>query len=104
MKDDAPSLMDTLATAARLLAREAGALRMCHTVRGRWGADDWQAKADYDEMLDTSKRLMKAHKYMRANPLGGPAKAFDACADAIRAGDDVDRAMTDFGLAWRPNV
>ena len=39
-------------------------------------------------------------EYMRANPLGGPAKVFYACADAIRAGDPIDQAMANFGLAW----
>ena len=44
-----------------------------------------------------------AEKYLRDNPLGGPAKVFEACADAIRSGDNVDFAMASFGLAWATN-
>jgi len=35
--------------------------------------------------------------------LGGPAKALEACADSIRAGDPVGFAMANYGLAWAPN-
>lgn len=41
-----------------------------------------------------------ATDYERRNPLGGPAKLFDAVADMIRAGEPVDAAMAEFGLAW----
>ncbi len=44
----------------------------------------------------------QAQKYASQNPLGGPAKVFDACADAIRAGDPIEQAMANFGLAWAP--
>lgn len=98
------SLTATLLRAAQLLDREAAALRACHTVRGRWQADDEDARAAYDEMRTTAKQLRKAHNYMAVNPLGGPAKALDACADSIRAGDPMDFAMANFGLAWAPNV
>ena len=38
--------------------------------------------------------------YIKQNPLGGPARIFDAVADAIRAGDSIKSAMAQFGLAW----
>ncbi len=38
--------------------------------------------------------------YTKQNPLGGPAKIFDAVADSIRAGDSVELAMAQFGLTW----
>ena len=35
--------------------------------------------------------------YQQANPLGGPAKVFDAMADAIRAGDDYHAVLRQYG-------
>lgn len=98
------SLLDTLERAALLLEGEAAALKECHTLRGRWSRDECSevAKAAHAEMTTTAKSLRAAHKYMRINPLGGPAKVFDACADAIRAGDSTEQAMANFGLAWAP--
>lgn len=100
-KQPIPRLSETIATAARMLLHEADLLRRCHTLRGQWGDDDQQARADYDEMIQTARQLIKAHRYMRESPLGGPAKVFDACADAIRAGEKIDNAMAEFGLAWQ---
>lgn len=95
-----PGLLETLLRAAYFIETDAAALRSCHTVRGRWGDDEPEAKAAYDEMRSVAARLRKAHKYMVPNPLGGPAKVFDACADSIRAGEPIDAAMANFGLAW----
>ena len=97
------SLTATLLRAAQLLEQDAAALRACHTVRGRWGADEDEARAAYEELRAVAKQLRKANAYMAVNPLGGPAKALDACADSIRAGDPVDFAMANYGLAWAPN-
>lgn len=96
------SLLDTIERAALLLDGEAQALKECHTLRGKWTRDETSevAKAAFDDMTATAKALRAAHKYMRSNPLGGPAKVFDACADAIRAGDPIEQAMANFGLAW----
>ena len=35
--------------------------------------------------------------YQQSNPLGGPAKVFDAMADAIRAGDSYESVLKQFG-------
>lgn len=96
------SLLDTLERAALLLEGEAQALKECHTLRGKWTRDEMSevAEAAFRDMRATAKALRAAHQYMRSNPLGGPAKVFDACADAIRAGDPIERAMANFGLAW----
>ena len=94
-------LLDTIERAALLLEGEAAALKECHTLRGKWTRDEMSevAKAAFDDMTATAKALRAAHKYMRGNPLGGPAKVFDACADSIRAGDPIEQAMANFGLA-----
>ncbi len=41
-----------------------------------------------------------ADKYERANPLGGPAKIFEAVASRVRAGEPLDDVMLDYGLRW----
>lgn len=97
------SLTATLLRAAQLLEQDAAALRAGHTVRGRWTNDEAAARAAYEELRSVARQLRKANAYMAVNPLGGPAKALDACADSIRAGDPVDFAMANFGLAWAPN-
>ena len=100
-----PGLLETLLHAAQLLEGEAAILKRSYTVRGRWHhTAEPTAKATHDELRGAAARLRKAHKYMVPNPLGGPAKVFDACADAIRAGDPINAAMANFGLAWRSNV
>lgn len=38
--------------------------------------------------------------YATANPLGGPAKVFEAAAQRIRAGESLTEVMDDYGLAW----
>lgn len=42
--------------------------------------------------------IEQADQYQRNNPLGGPAKVFDAMADAIRAGDDYHATLRLFGF------
>lgn len=100
------SLLDTLERAASLLAVEAQSLKECHTLKGRWTGSslDEDARLAHEEMCAVIKDLRVCAQYLRANQLGGPAKVFDACADSIRAGDSVDFAMANFGLAWAPNV
>jgi len=94
-----PGLLATLLHAAQLLASEAASLRESHTHNGRWGSEH-EARRAHKELCDSAKALRKAAAYMQPNPLGGPAKVFDACADAIRAGEPVHAAMADYGLAW----
>ena len=103
-------LCETLTRAATLLEQDAASLRACHTVRGRWPKDEGEVRAVYDEQRQVAKTLRAAARYHAANPLGGPAKLFDAVADQIRAGESVDAAMRAFELKWdrgarkRPNV
>ena len=97
-----PGLLETLETAAKLLDADAQALKAAHTVGGRWPAEDELVRVAYEEIRAVAKRLRKARRYMEPNPLGGPAKVFDACADSIRAGDPIEQAMANFGLAWAP--
>lgn len=99
-----PGFMEALERAALLLEGEAAAMKECHTLRGRWTRDQYSdvAKAAFEDMTATAAALRAAHKYLRVNPLGGPAKVFDACADSIRAGEPMDAAMAHFGIAWAP--
>ena len=97
-------LRDTMKRAATLLEQEAASLRACHTVRGRWGADEVAALQAYNEHRQVAKALRAAAKYHELNPLGGPAKLFDAVAASIRAGDSVDSAMRAFDLKWADGV
>lgn len=48
------------------------------------------------ERLQTD--LLGVKEYREKNPLGGPAKVFDAMADQIRAGDDYRAVMLDYGF------
>lgn len=37
-------------------------------------------------------------EYAKRNPLGGPAKMFDAIASRIRAGEDYHEVLRDYGV------
>lgn len=91
---------ELLLKAAEIIHADAWSLRECHTLRGRWPKSEADAKAEYVEMMKTVKALRKAADYFHSNPLGGPAKVFDACADMIRAGASMEVAMREFGLKW----
>ena len=93
-------LIELLACSAKVLEQEAAALRACHTVRGRWTAEEAEAQQAYKELRQLAAGLRKAKKYHEPNPLGGPAKIFDAIADSVRAGDDLSAAMAHFGVQW----
>ncbi len=94
------SLLATLEAAATLLECEARSMYESHTLRGEWTFPDYGAKRSYDGRVRVANELRRAAEYARPNPLGGPAKVFEACADAIRAGDDIDKAMAEYGLKW----
>jgi hypothetical protein len=47
----------------------------------------------------TLRELAEPEQYAAQNPLGGPAKIFDAIADAIRAGDDYHATLRRYGFA-----
>lgn len=97
-----PGLFETLNRAAELLDQEARSIHECHTFDGRWGnhPEDIRAEEDWREMRSVAKALRKAAKYMQANPLGGPAKVFDAIADQVRCGETLDASMRAFGVKW----
>lgn len=55
-----------------------------------------QGQREFDRWLaDRAKRA-----YAEINPLGGPAKVFEAVASRIRAGENLADVMDDYGLAW----
>ena len=98
-------LIELLGRAAEELDREAASIRACHTVRCRWPADDAETRAVYQKLRGLAAGLRRAKKYHEPNPLGGPAKVFDAIADCVRAGDDLAATMANMGVQWmRPNV
>jgi hypothetical protein len=92
---------ELLEYAASLIRTSADELRLSHTIRGRWPASEESVRDEFGELTALADKLAKSAKYHRANPLGGPAVLFDACADSIRAGDPLDSAMRDYGLKWR---
>ena len=98
-------LIELLGRAAEEIDREAGSLRACHTVRGRWPTDTAETRAVYQELRDLAAGLRRAKKYHEPNPLGGPARVFDVIADRVRGGDDLDATMADMSVQWvRSNV
>lgn len=95
-------LLYLLERSAELLERSADEIKIAHTIGGRWcHHDEHGAHRDYKELREMAKGLRKAHKYHKPNPLGGPAKMFDAIADRIRAGDKMEIAMADHGLKFK---
>lgn len=52
------------------------------------------------ELAEALDLLHGIKEYREKNPLGGPAKVFDAMADQIRAGDDFNKVIADYG--WCP--
>lgn len=62
----------------------------------------------YEVTLEKDRRILytgpqppqqPATEYEKQNPLGGPAKVFDAMADAIRAGDSYESVLKLYGYA-----
>jgi hypothetical protein len=90
-----------LLKSANQLEIAAEEIKIVHFVRGRWLDADPTAKTDYDDLRNTAKELRKAQKYHLPNPLGGPAKLFDAIADRIRAGEDQKSVMDDYGVRFK---
>ena len=95
-------LLHLLERSAELLERAADEVKISHTVGGRWPRpDEHGAKRDFDELRKMAKGFRKAHKYHKPNPMGGPAKMFDAIADRMRAGDSMKECMADYGLRFK---
>ena len=98
-------LIELLCRAAQELEREAEGMRHGHTIDGKWPKDEANVKAEYRLRRDLAAKLRRAKKYHEPNPLGGPARTFDAIADSVRAGDDLDVTMARYGVQWvRSNV
>lgn len=65
-----------------------------------------QAFADMERELAAARAeceryrtaLLGVKSYREANPLGGPAKVFDAMADCIRAGDSYEAVLKEYGF------
>lgn len=49
-----------------------------------------------------ARRLRAAARYHRVNPLGGPARMFDAIAARLRAGEAWALVLADYGLTQSP--
>lgn len=95
-------LLYLLERSASLLDRAAHEIKSSHQVNNRWPKhDDLDARRDHDELREVAKGLRKAHAYFVPNPLGGPANMFDAIADRIRAGEDMESVMDDYGIKFR---
>ena len=64
-------LRQTMLNAARLLSREARAIKDCHTIDGKWGDDpnDAQAKRDHAFMLLTAAALRAMAKQEKEREL-----------------------------------
>lgn len=91
-------LLYLLERSAHILEREGEILRFAHTVSGSWPKNYHGARRDYKEMMALAKGLRHAHSYFEPNCLGGPAKIFDAAADRVRAGDDMDEVLADVNM------
>ncbi len=97
-KPECIGLVELLERAAAHVHVNAECLRRSCTCRGKWFE-----KADldlYNEEIALEKQLRKAAAYWKPNPLGGPAKVYDAIADLIRAGDPIDDVLRDYGLQY----
>jgi hypothetical protein len=65
------------------------------------GLDCIEADRLYKAWLEAAPQppQQPATEYEKQNPLGGPAKVFDAMADAIRAGDSYESVLKLYGYA-----
>ena len=66
-------------------------------VNGGFALVPVEAESALKRMADNAREL--GLDYEAKNPLGGPAKIFDAMADSIRAGDDYHATLKRFGYA-----
>ena len=58
---------------------------------------DYKSQVAYTRALEAyCDALAQPEQYQQSNPLGGPAKVFDAMADAIRAGDSYESVLKQF--------
>ena len=55
-------------------------------------------------LQDVEQALERIKVYQHKNPLGGPAKVFEAMAACIRAGDDYHRVLAEYGFALKQSI
>lgn len=68
--------------------------------------NDWPTKDIFLAMLDQFEKEQSGNasinaakrRYEAANPLGGPARMFDAIAERIRSGEDYHSVLADYGV------
>ena len=53
---------------------------------------------------DVREARKKILRYRERNPLGGPAKVFDAMASRIRAGENYYAVLDDYGCMVKPDA
>ncbi len=58
----------------------------------------WEA-IEYFRRLRARELDASGEAYAKANPLGGPATMFEAIARRLRAGENYDEVLADYGLA-----
>lgn len=70
----------------------------CADCPGRKPGGECPAKANVTERRAIATVIRAHARYVKANPLGGPAKVFDAIADRIRAGESRAAVLYDYDL------
>lgn len=100
MNRTSPTLTELLVDAADAIEHNALVLRQTNTIRGRYHRDALgrAAKAQYQIDMQLVRHLRRAERYWARNPLGGPAKVFDAMADCLRAGEPYQDVLRDYGF------
>lgn len=76
-----------------ILARDGGYRNLI--LQTVWKA--WQARA-----AQSAEPVYASADYEAKNPLGGPAKMFDAIAGRLRAGEEFYSVMNDYGIRFDP--
>lgn len=98
MSSDKSGMIETLESAAVVIEFAARDIRMewYSSIRKAWASPE--DKKRYQVRIALAKNLRKIAAYHKPNPLGGPAKIFDAMADRIRAGEKYDFVLADYGF------
>lgn len=63
--------------------------------------DAYEHASDYGPPI--TERINARQAYAKANPLGGPARVFEAMAARIRAGEDYYAVLDDYGFMVKPD-
>ena len=98
LRDEADLCRNETATDIADLLDEAASCIVAMASQFKGAKADLAAAQERIRELETA--LLGVKEYREKNQLGGPAKVFDAMADAIRAGDDFNAVCADYG--WCP--